>query len=406
VEELNKRLVQDGHKVTSIPLSIIRPVIEQQYGQQRVTHGFTAPNGEWFEQKLRLIDVAIDAFLTAIVEPVDLIHSHDWLAGKTGSLLSEKLKCPHITTIHTLTELQRQAVGLPGILPAHAGQIRLEKELCSSPDAIISVSHDMARKICAAAPGPVPDIDVIPNGITVSSHKTPSPTECSTLRRKLAPEGGPIILYVGRLAPQKGVDFLLASSFAVRDLIPDARWVIVGDHIASHMMRPAYEKVLQDGGARDHIHFLGEIPHHEIELYYRVADCLVVPSLFEGCPYVVLEAMQIGVPVIASDLPCFREILTDRETALLVPCDEFADTRGPDVKLLAQAQLELLGNTRLANAMITTAANAVRNWYPMERQHERTLQTYRRFVDIESEAADASQPGVDNSQIRLRKGSP
>ncbi len=405
VEELNKRLVNDGHRVTSIPLSVLRPVVEQQYGPQRVTYPFKAPGGDWFQQKLRLVDIAVETFLTNIPEPVDLIHSHDWLAGKAGSLLSEQLQCPHLTTIHTLTELQRQAVGLPGILPAHAGQIRLEKELCSSPDAIISVSQDMARQIHAVAPGLVPGIEVIPNGITGIPKKTSGPGECNTLRQELAPEGGPVILYVGRLAPQKGVDFLLASSFAVRDLLPKARWVIIGDHIASHMMRPAYEKALQDGGGRDHIHFLGEIPHQEIELYYRAADCLVVPSLFEGCPYVVLEAMQFGVPVIATDLPCFREILTDRETALLVPCNETANIRGPDVKLLAQAQLKLLGEKQLANDLAMAAANSVHDWYSLERQHECTLNTYQKVVNVKSEAEGASQPGKNFTRLRRHQGS-
>ncbi len=404
VEELNKRLLRDGHKVTSIPLSIERPVVEQRYGQHQHTHAFAAPGGDWFEQKIRLIEVAIDNFQRNIVEPIDLIHSHDWLAGRAGTMLSRQLGCPHLATIHTLTELQRQAVGSPGILPAHTGQIWLEKELCGSPDAIITVSHDMVRKIHAAAPGPVPNIDVIPNGIALGPHGTPNPAKCSALRQKLATGDGPVILFVGRLAPQKGVDLLLASSFAVKNSIPDARWAIVGDHIASYMMRPAYEQALQNGGTRDHIQFLGEVPHKDIECYYGAADCLVVPSLFEGCPYVVLEAMKTGVPIIASDIPCIREILTDRETALLVPCDELASTHGPDVNLLAQAQLEILSNPRFAKTLASAAANAVRDRHPLERQLEHTFKTYRKTIESRSEAADAPQPGFGDFTDKIRPG--
>lgn len=391
VENLNKGLLDDGHKVTSIPLSTTRPVIEQQFGQETVTHRFPVADGDWFEQKLRLIDIAIDTFHKNNLGPVDLIHSHDWLAGKAGTILSEKLRCPHIATIHTLTELQRQSVGLPGILPAHAGQIKLEKALCSSPDALIAVSQDMMKTIHSVAVEPVPPVEVIPNGIAVTSDETPNSLENNVLRQKLAPERGPIILFVGRLAPQKGVEFLLASSFAVRNSKPNARWIIIGDHIASHMTRPVYERVLNEGGSRDHIQFLGEIPHHDIESYYRAADCLIVPSLFEGCPYVVLEAMQARVPIIASDLPCFREILADRETALLAPCDKHASTQGPDVNRLAQAQLEILDNPGFANRLTLAAAQTVRDHYPLEQQLEHTFAAYQKLINKKADKADDRQ---------------
>ncbi|MBT4522195.1 MAG: glycosyltransferase family 4 protein [Halieaceae bacterium] len=406
VEALNKRLVQNGHRVTSIALSVTNPVIEQWYGQQRVSHSHAVPGGNWFEQKMRLIDAAIGSFNQNIVERVDLIHSHDWLAGRAASLLSEKLGCPHLATIHTLTELQRQAVGLPGNLPVHAGQVQLEKELCSSPDAIITVSRDMAKKIRAlAAPGKTPRIEVIPNGVTADSPEMPRPIKSNFLRQEFAPQKEPLVLFMGRLAPQKGVEFLLASSFMVRKSRPDTRWIIAGDHVASHMMRPQYEQVLQQGGFRDHVHFVGEIPHRDVIAYYRAADCLVVPSLFEGCPYVVLEAMRNGIPIVASDLPCFREILTDRETALLVPCEELNGTRGPDVNLLARAQLEILDNSCLANSLTTAAAQVVREEYPLARQLERTLKAYTQAADMQFAATDARQREAGDSGIRLGQGS-
>ena len=131
VDDLNDRLVGDGHLVTSIPLSIAEPVVEQRGGgRQRVITFSPRCEKDWYEQKMRLVDAAIETFLGDCNEPVDLIHSHDWLAAAVGRRLAERRGSHHLTTIHTLGEIQRERVGLPGRLPAHRGQIGLEMELC------------------------------------------------------------------------------------------------------------------------------------------------------------------------------------------------------------------------------------------------------------------------------------
>ncbi len=383
VEGLNERLFATGHRVTWVPLSTESPRIVERAGDREQIRALQRQaDDDWFREKLQLVDAAVEQILSSPAlnpagdTPVDLIHSHDWLAGLAGRRLAPRLGCPHLTTIHTLTELQRHRAGLPGRLPPHAGQIGLEKELCSSPDAILTVSEEMRRLIRGVAPASMVSIDVIANGVPAASE--PEAETVDELRRRLAPNGERLVLFVGRLAPQKGLDFLLRSSFDVRAQRPDTRWVIVGDHIAAHMMRPVYDRILEEG--KQHITFEGEVPRSEVETYYRAADCLVVPSLYEGCPYVILEGMRAGIPIVASDIPCFREILDDRRTGLLVPLDKASDTRGPRSDLLAHAQLEVLGDPELGAHLAGSAGRDVRQRFPLDQHLDQTFEIYERMV--------------------------
>lgn len=397
VERLNSSLRAAGHRVTWAPLATADPRIVTWPDAERVDESAVVEvsfeplekaGGDWFSDKLRLVQVMVDSLIDGPTRQgehpaVDLVHSHDWLAGLAGDRLARRLGCRHLTTIHTLTEIQRQRAGLPGRLPAHAGQIGLERALCTQPDAIITVSEAMRGLIASVAQPDPASIEVIPNGIDPWPEVQPTADTLAALRRRLAPGGERIVLFVGRLAPQKGVDFLLRSTFAVRSQRPDTRWIVVGDHVAAHMMRPVYERVLEAGG--EHVSFLGEVSRDEVEAFYRVADCLVVPSLYEGCPYVILEGMRAGVPIVASNIPCFREILDHGRTGLLVPLDETSPTRGPDASHLARAQLEILGQPSLGERLAAAARDEVQRRFPVDLQLARTVDAYYRSVAREAD---------------------
>ena len=121
-------------------------------------------------------------------------------------------------------------------------------------------------------------------------------------------------LFVGRLRIRKGVEVLLEAM----KRLPDARLLIAGDgeHRASLERRAAE---LELGAA---VRFLGRCDASRVRGLLRRARALVVPSIYEGMPLVVLEAMEAGVPVIASAVSGIPEVVEDGETGWLVPPEE------------------------------------------------------------------------------------
>ncbi len=383
VEQVNAHLISSGHEITLAPLSVEEPRVVSCGGGRREVRPVAMPSGidDWFEEKLALADAYVEAIGAELDRrPVDLIHTHDWLAARIGQELAERSDRPHLTTVHTLAEIQRAQVGLPGRLPVHRGQVALEQELCRTRGTVATVSQSMKSLIGRHGHSAPEEIAVIPNGVDLERFTRPAAAAVSELRKRLAPDDEKLILFVGRLAPQKGLDFLLRSTFAVRKSAPNTRWAIVGDHVASHMMKPVYQQVIAEGGYDDHLSFEGQVAWTDIPLYYHAADCVVMPSLFEACPYVALEAMASGTCVIASDLDSLREIVVTRENGLLVPIDYHGRIHGPDVDALADAQVTVLEDATLRARLTDNARTTVRRRFSLAQQLEATDELYANSV--------------------------
>jgi glycosyltransferase involved in cell wall biosynthesis len=127
-----------------------------------------------------------------------------------------------------------------------------------------------------------------------------------------APAG--FLLFVGRLRIRKGVDVLLAAMPELRRCHPAARLLIAGD--GEH--RPALERQAAALGLGGAVRFLGRVGAAEVHGLLRRAVALVVPSIYEGMPLVVLEAMDASVPVVASRVSGIPEVVDDGRTGWLV----------------------------------------------------------------------------------------
>jgi glycosyltransferase involved in cell wall biosynthesis len=142
----------------------------------------------------------------------------------------------------------------------------------------------------------------------------------------------PFLLFVGRLRLRKGVEVLLKALAHLRGQGRSSQLRIVGD--GEH--RPALERAVERFGVGDQVRFLGRRGAGEIRWLLERASALVVPSIYEGMPLVVLEAMLAGTPVVASRVSGIPEVVVDPETGWLVPPE--------DPPALARALGELLGD--------------------------------------------------------------
>src|SRR5205823_14529715 len=148
-------------------------------------------------------------------------------------------------------------------------------------------------------------IKYLGNGIDLSRFDPALYSEEDVLRRKEQlgiPAASPVIGFVGRLAARrKGFLDFLAAGKRVSESLPDVRLLIIGE--ADPGKPDAVEpSVAADYGIAGRCLFLGQQPNHELPLLYKTMDVLVLPSLFEGMPQVVMEAAAMGRPAVVTDV--------------------------------------------------------------------------------------------------------
>jgi GalNAc-alpha-(1->4)-GalNAc-alpha-(1->3)-diNAcBac-PP-undecaprenol alpha-1,4-N-acetyl-D-galactosaminyltransferase len=150
---------------------------------------------------------------------------------------------------------------------------------------------------------------VISNAITVCHNKTPSEANLPVKR-----ENSFVIWFTGRIAPQKRLDILLDSFIALRKDGLDISLVICGHgnaDLTNHLKQKAGQ-----AGMREHVRFLGyRRDWHDLVIN---ADLFVLPSTSEGMPNVLFEAMLLGLPCIATDIPAISSLLAHKEHVWMV----------------------------------------------------------------------------------------
>jgi glycosyltransferase involved in cell wall biosynthesis len=185
-------------------------------------------------------------------------------------------------------------------------------EAIQTLDAVVTVSRAIGDAADAIA-RPRRPIVVVPNGADAEVFL---PREAGVARRRIGiPEDGPVISYVGKLVPRKGVDTLIEAMGILSAREGGApRLVMAG--IGG--MREGLEERAAELGVADRITWLGKVPHDDVGWVMSTGDVFVLPSLSEGLPTVVCEAMACGLPVVATAVDGTPEIVDDPATGLLV----------------------------------------------------------------------------------------
>jgi len=230
----------------------------------------------------------------------------------------------------------------------------------------LAVSRGVAERMRQRFRVPEHKLCIVPNGIDLVPFAGPRP---NTLRAALArTPGQPIVLTTARLDRQKGHAYLLAAAAQVAD----ALFVLAGDGPE----RAALEAAVHEAGLEDRILFLGYRP--DVPELLASSDLFVLPSLFEGFPLSILEAMAAGTPVIASDIGGNDEAVTHGETGFLVPPAD------PDA--LARAIRLLLSDTSLARRLAEAGRARAQREYSSGRMVDRVTRIYDELLSP-SEAA-------------------
>jgi D-inositol-3-phosphate glycosyltransferase len=163
-------------------------------------------------------------------------------------------------------------------------------------------------------PAPEERIAVVPCGVDLDLFHPLNPGRA---RRRLGAAHDDILaLYVGRLAPEKGLERLLRAVTCLKSL-PRLRLIIVG---GDENGGPDHQRMLRMGrvcGLAERITFMGRVEQADLPLFYSAADLLVVPSAYESFGLVALESLACGTPVVANRVGAMEELLQDREVGRL-----------------------------------------------------------------------------------------
>ena len=268
-----------------------------------------------------------DAFVARLHEaeafygrPFDIVHGHDWLAAFAIERVKRDPRRPVVLTIHS-TEYGRCGNEMR---EGMSRQIRdIEFRATQLADRVICVSRALADEVEAIYQAPPDKVSVLYNGVDVRRFDTQ--VDAPSVRARLAiATDEPMVLYVGRLAWQKGPDLLLGSAPLLLDQYPDARYVFVGDGD----MRHALERAAMSRQLARTVRFLGQRNGPGLVDLFKSADVVCVPSRNEPFGIVVLEAWGATKPVVVTPNGGPSEFVRDQETGLFVRSDEESIARG------------------------------------------------------------------------------
>jgi D-inositol-3-phosphate glycosyltransferase len=273
-----------------------------------------------------------------------LLHSHYWLSGWVALQLRQRLQAPVVHMSHTLG-YPKNAAAQQAWEQEPLRRLRVEHDVLRGSDALVAESpsskHHMMREYGVEAE----KIHVIPGGVDTAIFY---PQDRQQVRRELGLDSNaPVLLFVGRLQPLKGIDTLLRAAREVRLHHDQVQVLVIGGGVDAWDDREAQElrrlqTLSEKLGLAAHVRFINAQPQHILARYYAAADVFVMPSHYESFGMVVLEAMACGTPVVASQVGGLTSTVVSGETGFLVP-------QG-DGQAFAQAILRLLASTALHDA--------------------------------------------------------
>ena len=366
VYDLSRTLLKDGHEVTVVTYKEgDAPAFEDDRGVKvyRVENYMIHSNNfiDWIMQ-LNFNLIAKASEIIAKEGPFDVIHAHDWLVAYAAKTLKDSYNIPIVATIHA-TESGRNS----GIHDETQRYINdTEWMLTYEASEVIVNSNYMKNELQRLFGLPYEKINVIPNGVNLNLFN--GVERDYNFRRKYAMDNEKIILFMGRLVYEKGIQYLISAMPKILEGYHDTKLVIAGK---GGMLDELREQV-NNLGISQKVCFAGYMNGKDVQKMYKAADISVFPSTYEPFGIVALEAMLSENPVVVSDIGGLNEIVQHRENGMKTYCG--------NPNSIADSILELLYDHKLCAEITKKAKNKVRNEYNWSKISQDTHFAYQKAI--------------------------
>jgi glycosyltransferase involved in cell wall biosynthesis len=242
--------------------------------------------------------------------------------------------------------------------------IFIDKTLSHFTDKIICVSEGVENFYHKYAHISLDKMVTIYNGVEISD-------EVNIDKEKKKEEFGimgkdNIVTTIGRLAPQKGIEYLLYAVPKILESMPKKKFLVVGEGDEKNKLKKLAEKL----NISQNVIFAGL--RNDVKEILAITDVFVLPSLFEGLPIVILEAMLAGKPIVATDIPGTDELIVNGETGILIP--------PKDADSLASAIINVFKNLEKAKEMGASGRKRIEKYFSINETVRKTEELYEVLV--------------------------
>jgi glycosyltransferase involved in cell wall biosynthesis len=300
-----------------------------------------------------------------LLQTMDVVHvHHPFLSGRLAISYCRSENIPIVYTNHTRFDLYAQA-RMP-FMPVEVSNGLLQAympDFCSEMDLVISPSRGMEKVLRQY--GIQGHIEVVPNGVDLTRFHNATPLSRSDFGFK---DDDILLVYAGRIAPEKNLDFLFQAFAGVSQLIPNVYLLIVGSGQKDHL--EVITPIPGELGIADRVRFVGMIPYDKLPSHLAMCDAFVTASVTEVHPLSVIEAMGTGLPILGIDSPGVGDSVTDGETGLIAKDDLASFT----------AKLTYLCLNRDLHKKFGAEARLASEQYSIERTTKIMLEHYNRLT--------------------------
>lgn len=366
VHDLSHKLVKNGHDVTVVTYKEGDTLeFENDKGVKvyRVENYMIRPNNftDWIMQ----LNFALTAKATQIINEqgkFDCIHAHDWLVTYSAKTLKDSFHIPIVSTIHA-TEAGRNS-GIHDDVQRYINDT--EWLLTFESTEVIVNSNYMKCELQRLFGLPFEKINVIPNGININNFN--GITKDYDFRRKYAMDNEKIILYIGRLVYEKGIQHLISAMPKIINGYNDTKLIIGGK---GGMYNELSEQA-RNLGIENKVYFTGHLSSKEVQKMYKCADIAVFPSTYEPFGIVALESMLAGVPTVVSDIGGLNEIVDHGINGM--------KSYAGNSNSIADSVLALLYNHQLCDDIVKNAKAKVKQEFNWNKIAQDTFFTYEKAI--------------------------
>ena len=323
-----------------------------------------SPGLPWGRTGWRLA-LGFSASARRLAETLDIAHvHHPFESGPLIASIAHRCRIPLVFTSHTRYDLYSDVYARfvpPAVRYAYVR--RSLRALARRSQLVVAPSKSIARWLGEFAG--IPNTEVVPNGINI--HDFARPTHPVPRQELGFTDDDFVFCHTGRLGSEKSIVHLVEQFALTLAMVPNVRLLVVGDGPE----RSAAESVLASAAASRYVRFVGRVPHELVPNYEVAADAFVTASVSEVHPLVLLEAMAVGLPIVAIETPALSDVVGQR-SGLLAPLDSASGLSKSMVRLAKDPELR----SRLA-AGARQAAGA----YSLENTADRLL---RRYAELQA----------------------